>query len=70
MENKDWVEFVFSLHNLAQNLIQQFPEEVDFLCRFTLNFHCCYSKIASHGWVVYKKGQCFVTNVLPSKYTF
>ena len=55
-----FVEYeIFSLCHLAEKLIQQFPEEADFSCRFTFHFHCWYSKDVPHGRVVYKKDQCF-----------
>ena len=58
-----WAEFVFSLCNMAPNFILQFLEKADFLGRFTLYFNFnCNSNDVSHGWVVYKKGKCFVTN--------
>ena len=58
-----WVELViFSLHNLAQNLIQQYPEDADFLCRFSFHLYICYSNDVLHGRVVHKEGQCFVAD--------
>ena len=44
------VEFViFSLCNLAQNLIQQIPKEIGFSCRLCFKFECCYSKDVLHA---------------------